>query len=129
MRAAVRTRLALIRARRSLNASVFAPRRRVTIGVMDAPVISNEVLARYAGDAALEVDGVCGLARDAAEISGSDGVVDIDVHVELEWGAGAGGVARRVQERVTEYIEGMANVHVGSVDVVVERVGAPPAKQ
>ena len=44
-------------------------------------------------------------------------------------GAGADAVARRVQERVAEYIERMANVHVGSVDVVVERVGAPPAKQ
>ena len=96
---------------------------------MEAPVISNEVLARYAGDAALEVDGVSDLARDAAEISGSDGAVEIDVHVELEWGAGAGAVAHGVQERVAEYIERMANVHVGSVDVVVERVGAPPAKQ
>jgi uncharacterized alkaline shock family protein YloU len=96
---------------------------------VEAPVISNEVLARYAGDAALEVDGVSGLAGDAAEISGSDGAVEIDVHVELEWGAGADAVARRVQERVAEYIERMANVHVGSVDVVVERVGAPPAKQ
>jgi uncharacterized alkaline shock family protein YloU len=34
-----------------------------------------------------------------------------------------------VQQRVSEYIERMANVHVGSVDVVVERVGAPPAKR
>jgi uncharacterized alkaline shock family protein YloU len=34
-----------------------------------------------------------------------------------------------VQERVAAYIERMANVHVGSVDVVVERVGPPPAKQ
>ena len=50
---------------------------------MEAPVISNEVLARYAGDAALEVDGVSSLARDAAEISGTDGTVEIDVHVEL----------------------------------------------
>jgi uncharacterized alkaline shock family protein YloU len=96
---------------------------------VEAPVISNEVLARYAGDAALEVEGVSGLARDAAEISGSDGVVDIDVHIELAWGTGADAVARRVQERVAEYIERMANVNVGSVDVVVERVGAPPAKQ
>jgi uncharacterized alkaline shock family protein YloU len=96
---------------------------------MEAPVISNEVLARYAGDAALEVDGVSGLARDAAEISGSDGAIDIDVHVELAWGSSADGVARQVQQRVAEYIERMANVHVASVDVVVERVGAPPAKQ
>jgi uncharacterized alkaline shock family protein YloU len=96
---------------------------------VEAPVISNEVLARYAGDAALEVEGVSGLARDAAEISDGDGVVDIDVHIELEWGTGTDAVARRVQERVADYIERMANVHVGTVDVVVERVGAPPAKQ
>jgi uncharacterized alkaline shock family protein YloU len=96
---------------------------------VETSVISNDVLARYAGDAALEVDGVSGLARDAAEISEAEGTVDIDVHVELAWGAGADGVARQVQLRVAEYIEHMANVHVGSVDVVVERVGAPPAKQ
>ena len=96
---------------------------------METPVISNDVLARYAGDAALEVDGVSSLAPDAAEISGTDGSVDIDVHVELAWGATAEGVARAVQQRVAEYIERMANVHVGSVDVVVDRVGAPPAKQ
>ena len=96
---------------------------------MEAPVISNEVLARYAGDAALEVEGVSGLARDAAEISGADGSFDIDVHVELAWGAAAEEVARDVQQRVAEYIERVANVRVGSVDVVVERVGAPPAKR
>jgi uncharacterized alkaline shock family protein YloU len=96
---------------------------------METPVISNEVLARYAGDAALEVDGVSSLARDAAEISSTDGTVEIDVHVELAWGAGAERVARAVQQRVAEYIERMANVRVASVDVVVERVGTPPAKQ
>ena len=96
---------------------------------METPVISNDVLSRYAGDAALEVEGVSGLARDAAEISGTEGALEIDVHVELAWGAAADCVARQVQERVAEYIERMANVHVGSVDVVVERVGPPPAKQ
>ena len=96
---------------------------------MEAPVISNEVLARYACDAALEVDGVSSLARDAADISDMDGMVEIDVHVELAWGAGAESVAREVQQRIAEYIERMANVSVGSVDVVVERVGAPPAKR
>ena len=96
---------------------------------MEAPVISNDVLARYASDAALEVEGVSALARDAAEIADVDGNVAIHVHVELAWGAGAEGVAREVQQRVSEYIERMANVHIGSVDVVVERVGAPPAKR
>jgi uncharacterized alkaline shock family protein YloU len=34
-----------------------------------------------------------------------------------------------VQDSVADYLERMANLEVGSVDVVVERVGAPPAKQ
>lgn len=96
---------------------------------MESPVISNDVLARYAGDAALEAPGVSGLTRDAAEVVEGDTTVDVDVHVELAWGAGAESVASDVQQRVTDYLERMANVRVGSVDVVVERVGAPPAKR
>jgi uncharacterized alkaline shock family protein YloU len=96
---------------------------------VEPTVISNDVLARYAGDAALEVEGVSGLARDAAEVADADGALAIDLHVELAWGAAADGVAREVQQRVAEYVERMANVHVGSVDVVFERVGAPPARQ
>ena len=97
---------------------------------MEAPVISADVLARYAGDAAQEVAGVSGLTRGAAEVvSSSAEKADVVVHLELEWGASADAVARRVQERVAEYLGGMANLDVASVDVVVERVGAPPAKQ
>lgn len=96
----------------------------------ETPLISSDVLARYAGDAALEVEGVSGLARDAAEVTrDAGGSVDVDVHVELVWGAAAETVARGVQERVSEYVERMANVRVGSVDVLVEAVGAPPAKR
>ena len=96
---------------------------------MEAPVISPEVLARYAGDAAEEVDGVSGLTRGAAEVRRREDAADVVVHVELEWGAASEAVARQVQERVTEYLGRMADLEVRSVDVVVERVGAPPAKQ
>jgi uncharacterized alkaline shock family protein YloU len=96
---------------------------------MEAPVISPDVLARYAGDAALEVDGVSGLTRDAAEVTRTGSAADVVVHLELRWGAGAEDVARDVQERVAEYLGRMAELDVGSVDVVVERVSAPPAKQ
>jgi uncharacterized alkaline shock family protein YloU len=92
------------------------------------PVISADVLARYADDAAREVEGVSGLTR-AAEVTGSAERVDVVVHLELEWGAGTESVGSRVQERVADYLGRMANLEVGSVDVVVERVGAPPAKQ
>jgi uncharacterized alkaline shock family protein YloU len=97
---------------------------------MEAPVISTDVLARYAGDAAQQVEGVSGLTREAAHVVGTAERADVVVvHLELEWGAAAEDVSRRVQDRVSEYLERMANLEVGSVDVVVERVGAPPAKQ
>ncbi len=93
---------------------------------MEGQTISPEVLARYAGDAAREVSGVAGLA-EAAEISSDSTAVTI--HLELEWGSAAEDVARKVQERVAEYLERMANLTVGSVDVVIDGVGAPPAKR
>jgi uncharacterized alkaline shock family protein YloU len=96
---------------------------------VEAPVISTEVLARYAGDAAQEIAGVSAVTHGAAEVSGVPDETEVVVHLELEWGAEAEGVARQVQDRVVEYLERMANLHVGSVDVVVERVGAPPAKR
>jgi uncharacterized alkaline shock family protein YloU len=97
--------------------------------------ISSEVLARYADDAAREVPGVAGLAesplnRDRAiEISSSTDSTAVTVHLELEWGSSAPDVAREVQRRVAEYLERMASLKIGSVDVVVDGVGAPPAKQ
>lgn len=102
---------------------------------MEGQSISSEVLARYADDAAREVPGVAGLAesplnRDRAiEISSSTDSTAVTVHLELEWGSSAPDVAREVQRRVAEYLERMASLKVGSVDVVVDRVGAPPAKQ
>jgi uncharacterized alkaline shock family protein YloU len=99
------------------------------------PVISPEVLARYAGDAAREVAGVAGLADSglhrerAVEISTSTDSTALTVHIQLEWGSGAADVAREVQTRVAEYLERMADVTVGSVDVVIDGVGSPPSRQ
>ena len=101
----------------------------------EPPQISAEVLARYAGDAALGVSGVAALAETplhrerAVEISSSDDETAVIVRIELEWGRGAGDVAREVQTRVVEYLARMANLTVGSVDVVIAGVGTPPAKQ
>lgn len=99
------------------------------------PRISQDVLARYAGDAASEVTGVAALAESplhrgrAVEIAESDGVVDMRVHVELEWGRSATEVGKRAQRRVREYVERMTNKQVGTVEIVVERVSAPPPKR
>ena len=91
-------------------------------------MISTDVLARYAGDAAREVQGVSGLARDP-EITSSDAATDVSCTSSSRGDTSAGAVSAEVQERVREYLERMAKASVGSVDVVVEGVGAPPARQ
>ena len=94
--------------------------------------ISTEILARYAADAAREVDGVRGLAdsplprRHAVRVSGGNGSVRVELHLVTEWGASIPAVGRRVQERVREYLESMADVGAAAVDVVVDELGPRP---
>ena len=90
------------------------------------PLISPDVLARYAADAASEVSGVAALGH-AVEVAESDGGIALRVHVELAWGENAAEVGTGVQRRVREYVESMTSKQVGSVEVLVERVAAPPA--
>lgn len=99
---------------------------------MEGPaLVSPDVLARYAGDAASEVPGVLGLAESALHrgravaVSESEGSLEIAVHVELEWGRSAGDVGADVQRRVREYVQRMTDKSVASVDVVVERLSDP----
>jgi uncharacterized alkaline shock family protein YloU len=92
--------------------------------------ISTEILARYAADAAREVDGVRGLAdsplprRHAVRVTGANGSVRIELHLVTEWGAPIPAVGRLVQERVCEYLRSMADVEPEAVHVVVDGVGS-----
>jgi uncharacterized alkaline shock family protein YloU len=92
--------------------------------------ISPEVIARYASDAALEVEGVRRLVeghlprhRDVRIATAEDGAVMIELHVALEWGAVFADVGRTVQERVAGYLGRMADLRLRRVDVVVDEVG------
>ena len=93
------------------------------------PHISNEVLARYAADAALEVDGVEGLAgdrvrrHDGVRVSGSDGSVAVEVHLRIFGGVSIPTLGRKVQEHVAGYLERMTGSAPTVVDVVVHEVG------
>src|SRR5579859_1133644 len=90
--------------------------------------ISTEILARYAADAAREVEGVRRLAesplprRHAVRVSGADGAMRLELHVVTEWGASIPAVGKRVQERVREYLRSMADVEPETVEVVVDAV-------
>jgi uncharacterized alkaline shock family protein YloU len=96
-------------------------------------LISPDVLARYAADAAREVDGVAGLAgrhpEKAVAVAGDEDTLSVTFTLELEWGKSAAEVAREVQKQVSEYLAKMANVTPASVDVLFDAVTPPPPKR
>ena len=83
--------------------------------------ISTEILARYAGDAALEVEGVRSLAGRRGVRVHDDGRVEL--HLDVAWGASIPAVGKRVQERVREYLRHMADLEPAVVDVIVDEIG------
>jgi uncharacterized alkaline shock family protein YloU len=93
--------------------------------------ISNDVLARYAADAAREVAGVRALVDShlprhrGVRINGDDGRVRLELHLEVEWGAPIFEIGAEVQRRVREYVEQMTDLRLEGVDVVVDEVGPP----
>jgi uncharacterized alkaline shock family protein YloU len=97
-------------------------------------LISPDVLARYAADAAREVDGVAGLSGrlhpgKAVAVSGDEDTLSVTFTLELEWGKSAAEVAREVQKQVSEYLAKMADVTPASVDVLFDAVTPPPPKR
>jgi uncharacterized alkaline shock family protein YloU len=96
--------------------------------------ISSDILARYAADAAREVDGVRRLIdsplprQKGVRVAEEDGAVRVELHLEVEWGAAIPEVGRAVQERVVEYLGRMAQVTPAGVDVVVDAVAEGPTR-
>ena len=94
-------------------------------------LISADVLASYAADAAREVAGVHGLVgsalhrHDGVQVSREDDKVGVELHLALEWGASAGAVGAEVQAHVAEYLVRMADVRPDTIDVVIDEF-APP---
>jgi uncharacterized alkaline shock family protein YloU len=92
--------------------------------------ISPAILARYASDSAREVEGVHGLVEShlhrhrGARVTEQEGVLRVELHLSVEWGASIPDVARAVQARVREYLARMADVEPAIVDVVVDEVAA-----
>jgi uncharacterized alkaline shock family protein YloU len=91
--------------------------------------ISSEVLARYAADAAREIEGVRGLVASqlhrhrGVRVSGEDGAVTIELHLDVDWGTELPTLGREVQLRVLDYLERMAGSRPAAVNVVIDAVG------
>jgi uncharacterized alkaline shock family protein YloU len=86
-------------------------------------VISPEVLARYAADAARDVPGVAALVGRHGGVRVED--ERIELRLAVVWGAAIPDVGVEVQKRVRDYLLRMADLRPAAVDVVVEEVGAP----
>jgi len=92
--------------------------------------VAGDVLARYAADAAREVEGVAGLVEGrlprhgAVRINAEDGLT-VELHLELASGASAQEVGAEVQRRVADYLERMAGSRPQAVDVVVDEIACP----
>jgi len=93
--------------------------------------ISNDILASYAADAALEVDGVQRLVESAlprskgVRVLDEDGRVQVEVQLALVWGAPIPSVGAAVQRRVADYLSRMADIEAVRVDVVIAEIGPP----
>lgn len=96
-------------------------------------LISTDILARYAGDAAREVEGVSDLVGSAlhrhegAKVTREAAKVAVEVHVALAWDASAPEVGAKIQARVADYLERMADVRPDSVAVVIDEFRPPAA--
>jgi uncharacterized alkaline shock family protein YloU len=95
-------------------------------------LISADILASYAADAALEIEGVNGLVEgtrprhNGVKVTNADGVVSLELHLAVDWGVNAPVVGGAVQERVAEYLGRMADLPPATVDVIVADIGPPP---
>ena len=95
-------------------------------------VISHDVLASYAADAARGVEGVHDLVdgprrHRGVRVTEEDDSIALEVNIALEWGASAHDVGSAVQRRVAEYLKRTAQLPLVAVDVVVAGVAAAAA--
>jgi uncharacterized alkaline shock family protein YloU len=93
-------------------------------------VISSEILASYAADAAREVPGVRGLVEGGlhrhkgVRVEDADGALTVELHLAVDWGTNVPQLGAHVQRRVGDYLVRMADVRPARVDVVVDEIAS-----
>jgi uncharacterized alkaline shock family protein YloU len=96
-------------------------------------LISSDILASYAADAAREVDGVRGLVESSlhrhrgVRIVEDDDALTVELHLSVDWGAHVPTLGAAVQRGVAAYLERMADVTPAVVDVIVDEIAPPEA--
>ena len=86
-------------------------------------LISPDVVARYAADAACEIDGVTRVVQGVRRGIRVEGEA-IELHLALRFGVSIAEVGAAVQENVAAYLERMTDARPVAVNVVVDEVDA-----
>jgi uncharacterized alkaline shock family protein YloU len=84
-------------------------------------VISPEVVARYAADAASEVDGVTRIVqgvRRGIRVEGQE----IELHLAVRFGVSIPSLGAEIQANVAAYLERMTDTRPSAVNVVVDEI-------
>ncbi len=96
-------------------------------------LISADILASYAADAALGIEGVRGVVdgsrprHNGVKVVTDGEAVVVELHLAVDWGCNVPEVGAAVQMRVAEYLSTMADLTPATVDVIVDDIGPPPA--
>ena len=107
----------------------------------ERPSLSHDVVATYVADAVRSVEGVVdlhsspwkGLSSRVREMhaggiavrDGGPGVVDLDVHVRVAWGAAIPELARQVDEAVRQRVTALLSIDLGTITLFVDEIAAP----
>jgi uncharacterized alkaline shock family protein YloU len=85
-------------------------------------LISAEVVARYAADAAREVDGVAGVVEGGRKGVRLDDAGALELHLAVRYGVSIPRLGPAVQRHVADYLERMTDVRPAAVNIVVDEV-------
>ena len=88
-------------------------------------LVSPDVVARYARDAAVGVPGVARIVdgvRKGVRVEGDA----IELHLAVDWGTSIPELGATVQREVADYLARMTDIRPAAVNVVVEDIDARP---
>ncbi|WP_287155013.1 Asp23/Gls24 family envelope stress response protein [Candidatus Solincola tengchongensis] len=104
--------------------------------------VSREAIATLAAQAACQVPGVVSCYRSPVDslasrvkrefvhkgikVENVEGAYRLGVHLRVEYGVNLPSLAREVRNKVREYLEGLTDVKVEEVEVIIEDI-EPPA--
>jgi uncharacterized alkaline shock family protein YloU len=110
-------------------------------GDEERPSVSHDVVATYVADAVRSVEGIVGLhsppwkglssrvremrAGGIVVRDGGPGIVDLDIHVRVAWGAVIPDLARHVEEAVRQRVIALLSIDLGVITLYVDEIAAP----